>query len=206
MGWSFDAPYRRGGSSRYLSLAFLIVDETNHKYPRRIVRKFRAHYGMASTREVKGADLTPSQLLHFAAETEKLLDRQSDIELHAITVRKEKVQDHIRSDPNKLYNYMINICLLDSLVGEEEVLFTPDPRTIKVSSGDSMLDYLQTQLWFDRGVRTSLIERPSESHTNLNLQFVDVISHMIWRHYEDGLSDCYKIIGPQAHCQHLFFS
>ncbi len=58
LGWKFDKPYRAGGSSRFLTLAFLVVDETTHNYPRRLVRKFRKHYGMKSSRETKGGSLT----------------------------------------------------------------------------------------------------------------------------------------------------
>jgi plasmid maintenance system killer protein len=205
LGWKFDKPYRAGGSSRFLTLAFLVVDETTHNYPRRLVRKFRKHYGMKSSREIKGGSLTQNQLVHFAQETVKLQALARNIHIQAITVMKENVQDHIRSDPNKLYNYMINLCILDLITDETIVHFTPDPRSIKVSSGDSMIDYLQTQLWFEKKVDTKLIETPHESHTNLNLQFIDVISHMVWSHHEDKQSAAYKVVAPKVLCKNLYF-
>lgn len=109
-----------------------------------MVRKFRQHYGMKSGREIKGSTLTHNQRVHFTQEIIKLLTSKEDIYVRAVTVKKENVQDHIRSDPNKLHNYMINLCIL-YLIGDEEIVyFTPDPRSIKVASGDSMVDYLQT--------------------------------------------------------------
>jgi hypothetical protein len=205
LGWILDKPYRFGGSSRFLTLAFLVVEEATHHFPRRLIRKFRRHYKMKSSREVKGSDLSPNQLVHFAYETLKLLNSKDEIRVRAITVMKENVQQHIRSDPNKLYNYMINLCILDLIGDEDAVYFTPDPRSIKVSSGDSMVDYLQTQLWFEKKVKTKLIETPFESHTNLNLQFVDVITHIIWTHHENGDSAAYDIIAPKVPCKNLYF-
>lgn len=108
LGWKFELPYGAGGSSRFLTLAFLIVDETNHKYPRRLVKRFKVHYGMKITREIKGCDLTPNQRIHFAKNVDELLSSITGIEITARTVMKKNVQDHIREDSNKLYNYMIN--------------------------------------------------------------------------------------------------
>jgi len=30
LGWNFEHPFRMGGSSRFLTLAFLVVDESTH--------------------------------------------------------------------------------------------------------------------------------------------------------------------------------
>ena len=205
LGWKLDRPYRAGGSSRYLTLAFLIVDELTHHFPRRIIRKLRRKYRMKSGREIKGSSLSRNQLIHFAKKANKLLASKKGIRIRAITVNKENVQGHIRSDPNKLYNYMINLCILDLIGDQETVYFTPDPRSIKVASGDSMVDYLQTQLWFEKEVRTRLIETPHESHTNLNLQFIDVIAHIVWAHHENKHSRPYNILARRVQCKRLYF-
>ncbi len=205
LGWKFDKPYRMGGSSRYLTLAFLLVDEDTHKYPRRLIRRLRSKYGIPPSKEVKGSDLTSGQLIYFADKARQLSDNRPRIGYCSITVRKENVQNHIRNDPNKLYNFMINLCILDLIKDEPKVFITPDPRSMKVASGNSMIDYLQTQLWFVKGTETHLIRRPAESHTNLNLQFVDVIAHIVWSYHEDGVKDPYTIISPTISAKHLFF-
>ena len=206
LGWEFGKPYRKGGSSRYFSLAFLVVDADTRKHPKRLVRKLRKKYRMRPSREIKGSELTLNQLVYFGEEVEKLRVAYPRIAIETITVMKENVQEHIRADPNKLYNYMVNLCLPDLIQGEPEVLFTPDPRSIKVASGNSMVDYLQTQLWFERGVETKLIQQTSESHQNLNLQFIDVVAHTVWSYHEDAKADAYRVLDRCVRSRRLFFS
>ena len=80
-----------------------------------------------------------------------LVDDYPKIKYFAITVKKENVQEHIRKDSNKLYNYMTRLLLLDELCGYDSVRIAPDPRSIKVASGNSMHDYL-VQLYGLRNV------------------------------------------------------
>ena len=160
---------------------------------------------MKPSREIKGAKLTPNQHIYFCEEVEKLRARHPTIDIETITVMKHNVQAHIRADPNKLYNYMINLCLPDLVQGEPEVQFIPDPRTIKVASGNSMIDYLQTQLWFERGVETKLVQRSFESHQHLNLQFIDVIAHVVWSYHENSATDPYRILNHCIRTRQLFF-
>ena len=205
LGWQFGSPYHLGGSSRFFTLALLVVGADEGKHPKRLVRKLRKKYGMKPSREIKGAKLTANQLIFFCEEVEKLRARHPSIAIETITVMKRNVQAHIRADPNKLYNYMINLCLPDLVQGEPEVEFIPDPRTIKVASGNSMIDYLQTQLWFERAVETKLVQRSFESHQHLNLQFIDVIAHVVWSNHENSRPEPHRILSRCIRTRHLFF-
>jgi hypothetical protein len=88
LGWILDKPYRFGGSSRYLTVAFLIVTSSCRQYPKRMIRKFRKRYGMRSDREIKGSELTDNQRIHFAKEALKLLNQGRELQVRAITVKK----------------------------------------------------------------------------------------------------------------------
>lgn len=101
---------------------------------------------------------------------------------------------HIRKDPNKLYNYMIGMLLLDHMARADEVIFTPDDRSIKVQSGNSLHDYLQTKLWMERGVATELKTIPCDSSKNLCVQFADMISGIAQGHYEDRNSEPLRLL------------
>ena len=134
-----------------------------------------------------------------------LLKYNSEIKISVITVKKENVQSHIKADANKLYNYMVNFAALDIIKTYPTVTFIPDPRTIKVASGNSLVDYLQTKLWCELNVSTTLIYKPMESKLNLNLQFVDFVSNIIWRKYEYNESHFYRTIKPYILEKHLYF-
>ena len=56
-----------------------------------------------------------------------------------------------------------------------------------------MHDYLQTQLWFEKGVSTMLTTIPAESSSNLNIQFSDMLSGVVQGHFEDGNSDPWHV-------------
>ncbi|MFA5182414.1 MAG: DUF3800 domain-containing protein [Syntrophales bacterium] len=205
LGWVFNKPYQAGGSSRYLTIATLIIPKTASHLPKRIVKEIYSDRKQPTSVELKGKDLSKNEKDKFIAKTVNLLRLQSLIQISVITVTKQNVKDHIRSDANKLYNYMVNFAILDKIKSFSVVNFIPDPRTIKVASGNSLVDYLQTQLWFELNVSTTLIHSPMESKANLNLQFIDFISHIFWRRYEYNEYKYYRSIKPFVSEKHLFF-
>lgn len=205
LGWTFSKPYRQGGSSRYLTITILLIPKNLSHYPQRIVRKFYARRKRSWANELKGKDLSLSERIAFVDMTRALLAREPSIKISAITVKKENVQAHIRADANKLYNYMVNFAALDKVTSCSSVDFCPDPRTIKVASGNSLIDYLQTKLWFELNCATTLVHKPVESKRNLNLQFVDFISSIIWSRYEDHDFEPYKRLRRSITEKHLFF-
>ncbi len=205
LGWSFDRPYREGGSSRYLSIASLIVPKTIDNLPKRIVRKVYSRRKRPTALELKGKDLTGEEKVRFIEDVKKLLERQNSISISVITVKKQNVQPHIRSDANKLYNYMVNFLTLQKIKQYPNVDFIPDPRSIKVASGNSLVDYLQIKLWFELNCATIIRHVPLESNKSLNLQFVDFIAHIVWSRYEDSERDAYRLLAPHISEKHLFF-
>ena len=72
LGWKLGSPYLQGGSSQFFTLALLVVDSDTGKYPKRLVKELRKKYGMMSSREIKGAGLTPNQLVYFCEKVRKL--------------------------------------------------------------------------------------------------------------------------------------
>lgn len=205
LGWSLDKPYRDGGSSRYLTIAALIIPKTLAHLPKRIIRKTYKHKQLPSNEELKGHYLSGEETQRFVNKVIGLLERESSITISVITVRKENVQPHIRSDANKLYNYMVNFAILSEIKGSPVVDFIPDPRTIKVASGNSLVDYLKTKLWFELNSATIIRHIPIESKKNLTLQFIDFIAHVVWSRYENNEYDYYGLLRPYITERHLFF-
>lgn len=187
-GWAFNYPYRRGGSSRYLTIAMLMVPNGKQHIPKRIVKDLYRKTKTSPGEELKGCNLDLTSRSWFANATKNMLSSHQDIKILAITVYKQNVQEHIRKDTNKLYNYMIRLCLLDKLQAAGQVTFMPDPRTIKVASGNSLVDYLNTVLWMEMDSTTTITQVNHSSRDNLNIQFADILANIIWRNYE--LKDC----------------
>lgn len=205
LGWTLEKPYRKGGSSRYLTIAFLLVPSNLAHFPKRVVKKLYSRFKKPTTKEQKGWELKPNQKRYFVNKVVKLLGEHPEIEILAITVKKENVQQHIRDDPNKLYNYMISLILLDKIQHEPVVNFIRDRRSIKVESGNSLVDYLSIKLWFEHNSNTIIHDHPLESKKVANLQFIDYISNIVWNKYEDSDTSAFNILTGKIRSIELFF-
>lgn len=203
LGWQFNDPYRAGGSSRYLTLACLIVPSQHYQRPKKIITRLYKKYGWKS--EKKAAEASDSQKALFCKNALDLLSRIPEIKLDIITVNKINVQSHIRKDANKLYNYMLGLVVPDYVSQEANFDLFTDERSIKVKSLNSLKDYLQVKLWFDVGCATVVNHQPTNSSTNYTLQFVDWIAHCVWAKYEDGNDIPFEILRPVLRVRHLFF-
>lgn len=186
LGWKFDAPYRKGGSSRYLTIAALIVPHSRKHFPYRLIKNLYNQHKWPVQEEKKWKDMQDLERSSFIQSTKILLEKHTDIQCTAITVNKAKVQDHIRKDANKLYNYMIGLILPEKIKHFEKVIFSPDPRSIKIQSGSSLPDYLKLRLWFYENAKTELLYQPLDSSVCKSIQFVDMLAGAIQRYHEDG--------------------
>jgi hypothetical protein len=204
LGWTLDKPYLRGGSSKYLTIAILITPSDKSHFPKRVVRDLYKKYKIPVSREIKGFSLGPEQRAFFIKRAIDLRKNHPDIKIVTITVNKANVQAHIRLDSNKLYNYMIRLALLDEINAESVVTLIPDPRSLKIKSGNSLQDYLQTELWFEYTSSTVLDSKVVSSENSLNLKFVDIIAHLIWCKFENNKQDADLLI-PYIKIKRLFF-
>lgn len=206
LGWKFDAPYRKGGSSRYLTIASLVISPDKKHLPKRIIKKLYTKFNWPTSIEKKWVDLSIVERNWFAEKANQLCSKYpGDIRYLSITVKKENVQNHIRIDANKLYNYMIGLSLLEEMSKHKEITFLPDPRSIKIASGSSLHDYLQTQLWFQMESDTVLTTIPCSSDASRNIQFSDMLSGIVQSHFEDGSSQPWSKIRSNISCQTIFF-
>ena len=205
LGWILNKPYRNGGSSRYLTIAYVICPQEKKHLLKRVVRKVYNRTKTDPKKELKGSSLNVSHKIFLAEKVRKLISMNPDIKLGSITVNKSKVQQHIREDSNKLYNYMIKLAILDSIKQEPIVNLIRDNKTIKVKSGNSLIDYLQTVLWFDLNSKTQIIDIPSDSKQVQNLIFIDWINNLIWGNYEDNNSEPYQRLKSVLDSKKLFF-
>ncbi|WP_296271755.1 DUF3800 domain-containing protein [Pseudomonas sp. UBA6323] len=193
LGWKLDKPYRDGGSSRFLTIAALVVPEQHVHAPARAMRKLYDKMNWPTDKEKKWARMLPEERIAFSEAARKIAEASSgEIKYLSITARKENVRQHIRSDPNKLYNFMIGLLLLKEMGKYDQVIMLTDDRSIKVRSGNSLFDYLQMELWMKMHVETVLKAQPCDSSKNLCVQFADMLSGIAQSHYEDRSSQPYR--------------
>ena len=154
-----------------MTIAFIACPNEKKHLLKRIVRKVYNRTKTDPKVELKGSALNVEGKKYFAREVHKLVSMNPDFRIGAITVNKSKVKQHIREDSNKLYNYMIRLAILDVVKHEPMVNLIRDNKTVKVKSGNSLIDYLQTTLWFEMDSRTKLVDIPSDSKKVQNLNF-----------------------------------
>ena len=205
LGWVLNKPYRHGGSSRYMTIAFVACPNEKKHLLKRIVRKVYNKTKTDPKIELKGSALNVEDKKYFSREVHKLVSMNPDIRIGAITVNKSKVKIHIREDANKLYNFMIRLAILDTVRNEPLVNLIRDNKTVKVKSGNSLIDYLQTTLWFEMDSKTRLVDIPSDSKKVQNLIFIDWINNLIWGNFEDKNSEPYDILKSVIDSKKLFF-
>jgi len=205
LGWNFGAPYRSGGSSRFLTIGALCVPTEKRHLPKRVIKDLYKKFGWPTKSEKKWSMMDAAERAEFATVCSAFCTSHSDIHLHAITVKKQNVAGHIRADANKLYNYMIRLSLLSRMRKHPEVLMIPDPRSIKVQSGNSLPDYLQTLLWFHVRCTTRINMTPKESDKCLGIQFADMLCGAIQCGFEDGNYSYFSVIAPCLAHSRLYF-
>ena len=100
---------------------------------------------------------------------------------------------------------MIGLSLLNAMKGFDEVEFIPDARSVKVKSGNSLHDYLQTKLWFDKGAKTKLSTCPMDSDQCVNIQFADMLSGAVQGYFEDQKHQPYNCLRHILRLKTLYF-
>ncbi len=68
LGWSFDAPYRHGGSSRYLTIAATLVSSEMKHHPKRLIKSLYSRLKTPAGAEVKWSGIGEPDRLWLAGE------------------------------------------------------------------------------------------------------------------------------------------
>lgn len=186
LGWTFNKPYRQGGSSRFLTIAYLICPSTHINIPRRFVRDFYKKYNFNPKDEIKASELKSHHKDFICQETLKMMAKYPNFLLGSITVKKSNVAIHLQSDGNKLYNYMIGLSAVEKVLDHTTCKLTRDVRSVKVASGNSCIDYLQILVWFHKNKPLQLTDNPTHSHHEDGIIFIDWVTNIVWSKYEDN--------------------
>ena len=190
-------------STRYFTIAFVVIEDPiplmrcvkavkiKHYIPKRVELKG------CTAREVIKRDLLLGLL-------------KLDIEIHAITVKKENVEPKLRRDTNILYNYMVGLSLVDRILQEPagaKVVVNVDRRITSITSGFRFNQYLSYKIWYEKERRDiDLAIHHLDSRTAYALQGIDVICNTIFRKYNSNNYTLFSIIEDKVkNDRRLFF-
>jgi hypothetical protein len=190
-------------STKYFTIAFAIVEDP---IPfRRCIKKVKIKYDIPRDVELKGS--TTSEVVK-----KDLLSRflKLNMEVHAITVKKENVEPKLRKDTNILYNYMVGLSLVERILQEPlgtRVVINVDRRIISITSGFNFNQYLSYKIWYDRERRDIDLEiHHLDSHEAYVIQGIDVICNSVFRKYNSNNYALFNIIrGKVKSDRKLFF-
>lgn len=190
LGWSLDRPYKKGGSSQYLTIACVLLPESKLSSIERIVRGFYKKRKRSTDNELKSIDLSSKEKSEFIRAMVKLKDKDTKncIQFFAITIKKSRAKNKLRGDANSLYNYAIKRLLIDEISKYEYVDFIPDNRCEKTNARWNMPEYIQ-QMLNEKALEVPIKNKqcnitPMDSKYNLALQFVDYYVAMVWASHE----------------------
>ncbi|WP_111308984.1 DUF3800 domain-containing protein [Confluentibacter sediminis] len=205
LGFNFSAPYRKGGSSRYLTIAFIICPKEKKHLLQRVVKRTYQKYNFNPKVEIKASSLSNAIKKDVSKKIINLIIDNPDISINSITVNKQRVQEHIREDCNLLYNYMMRLCLLDKIDSFSLINLIRDNKSVKIKSGNSLSDYLKTTMYFELGSKTQIVDIPSDSKKVTNLVLADWLNNIVWGNYEDNNAEPYILLSSKLKNQTLFF-
>ena len=193
----------RHGSTRYFTIAFVIVEQPFDFI--RSVKDVKVKYNIPRRVEIKGSTTRRDIKVDFLERI-----RQLEIEVHAITVRKQNVETRLRSDTNILYNYVVGLLLVDCILQKQltaKVFVNVDRRVISITSGFKFNEYLRYKIWYEnKRPDIDLQIKHADSHKSYAIQGIDVICNSIFRKYNSDDSSFFNVIADKVKCdKRLFF-
>lgn len=206
LGWKLSEPYRRGGSSRFFTIAYLIVPSNKKKYINRFFKKFHKDRG-GIQKEIKGADFSKARAKTNARKIINFLEWNSDIILGAITVKKSNVPANLANSQNDniLYNYMVQLGICNKITNLQKANIIPDKRSVPSGSQNSCADLIKAKVWLELKSNVEISYNPQESQNNTGIMMVDWIANFVWRNYESEDPKPYQFLRPFLEEELLFW-
>ncbi|KAA0017146.1 DUF3800 domain-containing protein [Salinicola corii] len=209
LGWKFDAPFGKGGSSRHLTIASAFTCIEAKKHLARTIINLKKKAGWAKKDEMKWVH-TPHELrLEFCEKAAQLCEKHQTIEYRALVIAKQGVLERLRHDDAMLYNYLIKCSLLEPISRYQRVTLFPDPRGIAPNAGHPLSTYLQGRLYekfVDGHHLTELGVKQIDSAAEYGIQFADMLAGAIQLHYEGKTSEYFDLLRPCLRdCKELYF-
>lgn len=185
LGWVLDKPNGKGGSSRFIVLAAIVVPEGANKHLERLIRGFYKSRGRKASSELKSTELNNHDRITFARGLVRLKQNNPGFSYHAVVVEKGGVIASLINKTEVLYNHMAERMLNAPMALHTKVEFYPDQRTVKPRDKNALHNYLETRLAID-GHIVELRTTPSDSGTFKEIQATDYLAAIVGAKFEEA--------------------
>ena len=194
LGWKFDNPNRDGGSSRFITISGIVIDEDQFKYVKRFISDIYKKYNLTPKIEKKGCNFSEEDATYIVTNLSKLIKKAPSFNVISITARKENVYERLRIDCNIFYNYMLGVMLPDTFKLHNNLSVILDKRTIKVDHGNNFEAYIKTKCWGEFNMNNDISCVYESSDQNEGIWMANWMANWIWRRYEDNQNSAYNIL------------
>ncbi len=176
----------RGGGRFFVITAVRYLDDKRIK---NFVKRYKSKKQIP---EIKG------QRINFNDRQDLInkLNSKNDYLISYIVLDKKNLNNHkLFEDNNILFNYLCSFLFKKILKNnEEDVHLCFDNRTVKVKSGNSLLDYLKIKAYTKWNYLGNLSVSYWDSKSNNCIQMSDLISNTIFRRYSNNKIHFYNQI------------
>lgn len=191
LGWTFNRPGGDGGSSRFITIAGIAIDQMHLKPFARQIHNLYLDLGMKLRVEKKGSQLLNREALAIAKYFKQLAIELPSFEMVSITCNKAKVAEPLRRDKNVFYNHLLSTLIVSLLDRFDTIDLVMDDRSIRHGSRNSFEDCLRAKCWGELGRDVQITCRYEDSRKNPGIWVADWLANFVWRHYENEMHDPY---------------
>lgn len=185
LGWVLTKPRGKGGSSRFIVLAAIVVPDGANSGLTRIVRGIYKARERKGNSELKSTQLNGHDRQTFARGLVSLKKKNPLFSYHAVVVEKSAVIASLSNNTEVLYNYMAERMLSAPIAACTRVEFYPDQRTVRPRDQNALHNYLETRLAID-GHMVEIETIPSDSGAFKEIQAADYLASIVWAKFEEG--------------------
>lgn len=204
----FDESGNLGNRGRYFVIACIDTMEAKslHNIMKNKLKKAKSEFPELNVHanEIKANEAYPCIKYHIL---ESIL--RKNVKISYIVVDLEYVEERLLEDKNILYNYIMKIIISKLITVKDKgtkINIICDKKTTKVTSINSLKDYIKVFLNYERGydLDLNIVELDSDAGDAYIVQAADYVANALYAYYEYN-NDLYKnIIDSKVHVVELF--
>jgi len=164
-----------------------------HLLKKKRIKNFLRNYAIK-----KGVGEVKGDVMEFSDRQsllQKLSSKDDYFVSYIVLDKKNLANKKLFEDKNILFNYLCKFLFKKTIKNcQEDVTLYFDNRTVKVRSGNSLMDYLRTEAYTTWNFQKNLNVVYCDSKTNYCIQMIDIISNTIYRKYTNGHEHFYNML------------